>query len=49
MVGDSAFNIGTKPYLIKSSQKDPLDMDVLVLNLHATLIRQLSEWVMWMI
>ena len=46
---DSSFNIGTKPYLIKSSQKDPLDADALVINHQATLIIQLSEWGMQMI
>ena len=48
-VMDSAFNIGSKDYLIKSSQQDPLDERALLLNRQATSIRQLSEWGMRMI
>ena len=49
VVVDSAFKIGTKEYLIKSSQEDPLDERLLLINRQATSIRQLSEWGMRMI
>ena len=49
VVVDSAFKIGNKDYLIKSSQQDPLDERQLLLNRQATSIRQLSEWGMRMI
>ena len=49
IVVDSAFNIGTKEYLIKSSQQDTLDEHALLLNRQATPIRQLSKWGMSMI
>ena len=39
VVVDSAFNIGSKDYLIKSSQQDPLDERALLLNRQATSIR----------
>ena len=41
---DSAFKIGTKEYLIKSSQEHLLDKRALLLNHQATSIRKLSEW-----
>ena len=46
---DSAFKIGTKYYLVKSSQQDPIDGHALLLNRADTSIWQLSEWGMWMI
>ena len=49
VVVDSAFKIGTKEYLIKSLQEDPLDERLLLINRQATSIRQLSEWGMQMI
>ena len=49
VVVDSAFNIGTKYYVIKSVQKDPLDTDALLLNRAATSIKKLSEQGMHMI
>ena len=49
VVVDSAFKIGTKYYLVKSSQQDPLDYHTLLLNRAATSIRQLHEWGMRMI
>ena len=49
MVADSVFNISTKPYLIKSIQRDPIDWHALFINCAATSIWWLSEWGMWMI
>ena len=43
-VVDSAFNIGTKEYLLKLSQKDPLDERALLLNRQSASIYQLSKW-----
>ena len=37
------------PYLIKSSQKDPLDSEGLLVNRDATSVQQLSEWGMKMV
>ena len=44
VVVDSAFKIGVKDFVIKSSQEDPLDPDQLVTNRAATSVRLLSEW-----
>ena len=41
IVVDSAFKIGNAPYLIKLSQTDPFDMDLILLNREATSIHQL--------
>ena len=49
VVVDSAFKIGNKDFVIKSSQIDPLDIDQLLINRAATSVRQLSEWGMRMI
>ena len=49
IVVDSAFKIGNKDYIIKSSQQDPTDGHTLLLNRAVTSIQQLSEWGMWMI
>ena len=49
IVVDSAFKIGNAPYLIKSSQLDPVDPELIVLNREATSVCQLSEWGMKMI
>ena len=49
VVVDSAFNIGQKDFLIKSSQQDPADANELLVNRDATSVRQLSEWGMRMI
>ena len=43
VVVDSAFKIGTKEYLIKSLQEDPLDEQFILINCQATSIQQLSE------
>eukprot|EP00537_Pseudo-nitzschia_pungens_P002131 CAMPEP_0172360778 /NCGR_PEP_ID=MMETSP1060-20121228/4747_1 /TAXON_ID=37318 /ORGANISM="Pseudo-nitzschia pungens, Strain cf. cingulata" /LENGTH=60 /DNA_ID=CAMNT_0013082859 /DNA_START=1 /DNA_END=179 /DNA_ORIENTATION=+ len=44
VVVDSAFNLTSKDYLIKSSQTDPDTAEGIVLNQAATSCRQLSEW-----
>ena len=51
VVVDSAFNLSGKPYLIQSSQDDPLDAGArgITLNRAATSVRQLSEHGMRMI
>ena len=49
VVVDSAFNIGKKDFILKSSQQDPLNEHELLLNRAATSVRQLSEWGMRMI
>lgn len=51
IVVDSAFNLGNKPYLIKSAQTDPITAvsTELSLNRQATSLRQLSEHGMRMI
>ena len=46
---DSAFNVTNAGYLIKSSQRDPVNAQGLLVNRQATSIRQLSEWGMRMI
>ena len=48
MVG-SVFNLGSHDFLVKSSQKDPIDFHALMINREATLVCQLSEWGMHMI
>ena len=50
IVVDSAFNLQAKPFLIKSSQLDPVrDPEGILLNQQATSVRQLSEHGMRMI
>ena len=49
VVVDSAFKIGSKEFVIKSSQQDPTDPEKLLINRAATSVRQLSEWGMRMI
>ena len=49
IVVDSNFKIGTKDYLIKSSQEDPTDHHTLVVHQDATYARQLSKQGMRMI
>ena len=49
VVVDSAFNIGRRNFLLKSSQQDPMDDEGLRVNRAATSVRQLSEWGMRMI
>ena len=49
IVVDSNFKIGTKDYLIKSSQEDPTDHHTLVVHQDATYVRQLSKQGMRMI
>jgi len=49
VVVDSAFNMLSKDYLIKSSQQDPTNAEELLTNRDATSIRQLSEWGMRML
>ena len=49
VVVDSAFKIGNKSYVVKSSQQDPQHAQDLIRNRDATSIRQLSEWGMRMI
>lgn len=50
VVVDSAFNLQQKPFLIKSSQDDPVgDPDGVIVNRAATSVRQLSEHGMRMI
>ena len=44
MVVDSAFKIKSSEAMIKSSQQDPSDRNLLLINRDATSIRQLSEW-----
>ena len=39
VVVDSVFNLGNKPFLINSSQKDPGDAEVLLVNQYATYVR----------
>ena len=46
LVVDSAFKVGNAPYLVKSSQVDPIDQEESIVNCQATAIRQLSEWAM---
>ena len=41
---DTAFKIGTKEYLVESSQKDPTYGHSLLMNRAATSIWKLSEW-----
>ena len=43
IVVDSTFRIGTKDYLIKSSQEDPTDHHTFLVYQDATYIRQLSK------
>ena len=43
IVVDSTFKIGTKDYLIKSSQEDPTDHHALLVHQDATYVRQLSK------
>ena len=50
VVVDSAFAVGTKDYLIQSSQKDPIgEAHGVLQNRAAKSVRQLSEWGMRMI
>ena len=49
IVVDSAYKVGNAPFLIKSSQRDPDDLNEIAVNRDATSIRQLSEWGMRMI
>ena len=49
IVVDSNFKIGTKDYLIKSSQEDPTDHHTLLVHQDATYVRQLSKQGMRMI
>ena len=49
VVVDSAFKLKQLKCLIKSSQSDPRDEELLLINRDATSIRQLSEWGMRMI
>ena len=44
VIVDSTFNIGSRDFLIKSSQQDPVDGHELLVNRDATSVRQLSEW-----
>ena len=44
IVVDSAFKVANAPYLIKTSQVNPLDLHGIAVNSNATAIRQLSEW-----
>ena len=46
---DSAFRIKSSEAMIKSSQQDPSDRELFLINCDATSIRQLSEWGMRMI
>ena len=46
---DSAFHLGTRNFIIKSTQQDPMDIEGLLENRDATSVRQLSEWGMRMI
>ena len=49
IVVDSAFNIEGGPWLIESSQLDPMDPRGILFNREATSLRQLSEWEMRML
>jgi hypothetical protein len=49
VVVDSAFKIGNRDFVLKSSQQDPMDPERLIINRAATSVRQLSEWGMRMI
>ena len=49
IVVDSAFKVRESKAMIKSSQQDPSDRELLLINRDATSIRQLSEWGMRMI
>ena len=44
VVVDSAFKVINAPYLIKSSNVDPMDLESIAINSNATSVRQLSEW-----
>ena len=44
VVVDSAYKVGMAPYLIKSSNVDPDNPELIAINRDATSIRQLSEW-----
>ena len=44
IVVDSAFKVRESKAMIKSSQQDPSDRDLLLINRDATSICQLSEW-----
>ena len=43
IVIDSALKVANVPYLIKTSQMDPLDLHGIAVNLSATAIYQLSK------
>ena len=49
VVVDSAFKMSDANYLVRSSQRDPGNAYLLLLNRQATSIRQLSEWGMRMV
>ena len=43
VVVDSVFNVGQRDFIVKSSQHDPLDIEGLLVNRDAPLVRQWSE------
>lgn len=49
VVFDSVFKLPAANYIIKSSQRDPEDLDNFFINRQETSIRKLSEWVMCMV
>ena len=49
VVMDSAFNCDKRDYLIKYSQKDPMDYHILLVNHETTMVMPLIEWDMMMI